>query len=206
MPISVNDILEMRLNGRCFGQRIMNVFHFQCSVAPSTGTVYNNLESFNLFVWDGPGSLWLTDWLALLPDTYLLSHVDTQIVAPNRSAFFRGTYNEVGSIAADQLQSCNDAWVFTKQSDIPGRRGRGDTHMLLPSNGWQAAGELSTTGQADRTAFMNLIPSNVVVTAGGTYAPVLFHRGFSPNFTRITHTTQQPTLRVMRRRTVGQGI
>jgi len=46
----------------------------------------------------------------------------------------------------------------------------------------------------------------VVVTAGGTYDPVIYHPGFSPNYSRITHCTIMPQVRTMSRRTVGRGI
>lgn len=206
MPLAVNDVLEMTVGGIKDGNTILNIFHFQCTVAPSTGSPAENVNAFITHLWDDPGGLWFDEWLAVMPTDWTFRFVRCQRVAPTRLAYVEVAQAVAGLAASPAIPTANLAWVFVKQSELAGRRGVGPVHMLLPSADWMTDGELNLTEQDSRTDLMNLMPNTIVVTAGGTYAPIIYHPGFSPNFTRITHVTQKQQIRTMRRRTVGRGI
>lgn len=206
MPLAVNDVIQMTVLGLKDVQACWNVFHFQVGTAPSTGTPAENIAALITHLWDNATGVWFDKWLACLPDDYTLRSVRGQRVAPTRLAYVETLIVAAGTCVNLPTELSNVTWVFTKQSELAGRRGVGDTHMLFPSPEWATNGELNATGQTERTALMNLIDDQVTVAAGGVYLPIIYHPNFSPNFTRITHTTQKQQIRTMRRRTVGRGI
>jgi len=206
MPIAVNDIIQTTVVGRKDGQEILNMFYYRCTVAPSTGTPAENLSALLAHLWEVDAGVLEPSWLNCLPDDYNLRMVRGQVVAPARSAYVEYLVVDNGEINGNQLDTANLAWVFVKQTELAGRRGRGVTHMLLPATTWFANGELAAEGAGERTTLVNTIPLTVVVVAGGTYEPVIYHPGFSPAFSRITHCTIKQEVRTMSRRTVGRGI
>jgi len=206
MPLAVSDIVRVTVGGEKDGQSILNIFDFQVTTAPSTGTPGENIEALLQHLWNSTTGTWHDTWLACLPDDYLLRLVRGQRIAPTRSAYVENLIVSPGTIAADQMQTANLTWVFIKQTELAGRRGRGTTHMLLPATTWMLNGNLDTNGAAERDLLVNLVDDQVTVAAGGVYVPVIFHPNFSPNFSRITHATEKTEIRTMRRRTVGRGI
>jgi len=206
MPLAVSDIVRVTVGGEKDGQSILNIFDFQVTTAPSTGTPAENIGTLLDHLWNSTTGTWHDTWLACLPDDYLLRLVRGQRIAPTRSAYVENLIVSPGAIAADQMQTANLAWVFIKQTELAGRRGRGTTHMLLPATNWMLNGNLDVNGAAERALLVNLVDDQVTVAAGGVYVPVIFHPNFSPNFSRVTHATEKTEIRTMRRRTVGRGI
>jgi len=206
MPLAINDIVQVTVEGRKDGQTLLNVFHYRCTVAPSTGTPAENIQAFLDQDWEVDTGRLEPLWTAVMPDDYNLRLVKGQRVSPTRSAYVEKFLVDNGDIAAFQMDTANLAWVFVKQTELAGRRGRGTTHMLLPGYDWILNGELSAEGATERTNLVGAIDDTIVVVAGGTYEPILYHPGFSPNFSRITHCTIKQEIRTMRRRTVGRGI
>jgi len=206
MPLAVSDIVRITVGGEKDGQSILNIFDFQVTTAPSTGSPAENIEALLLHLWDNTAGIWHAAWMEVMPDDYLLRFVRGQRIAPTRSAYVEKLIVATGAINSDQMQTANLAWVFVKQTELAGRRGRGNTHMLLPASTWMLNGFLDTNGAAERASLVSLIDDQVTVAAGGVYVPVIFHPNFSPNFSRITHATIKQEIRTMRRRTVGRGI
>jgi len=206
MPLAINDIIQVTVEGRKDGQTLLNVFHYRCTVAPSTGTPADNIGAFLTQDWAVDAGRLEILWTPVMPDDYNLRLVRGQRVAPTRSAYVEQLLIDNGDIAAFQMDTANLAWVFVKQTELAGRRGRGTTHMLLPASDWILNGELSTEGATARQDLIEAIDDTVVVVSGGTYEPVIYHPAFSPNFSRITHCTIKQEIRTMRRRTVGRGI
>jgi len=206
VPLAVNDIVQVTVTGQKDGSNILNVFHYQCTTAPSTGTPAENISSLLDHLWAVGLGVIEASWVAVMPDDYTLRSVRGQRVAPTRTAYVEQQLVDLGVINANQLQTANLSWVIVKQSDTPGRRGKGTLHMLLPTTDWMTNGELNVTGAADRSALANLLDDQQTVAAGGVYVPVIYHPNFSPNFSRITHATIKQEIRTMSRRTVGRGI
>lgn len=205
MPLAVNDIVQVTLYGEKAGSRVLNVFHYQCTTAPSTGTPAENIQALLDHLWEIDTGVLQPLFTAVLPDNYVMRAVRGQRIAPTRTAYVEKLMIDTGDIDAEQLGTANLAWVIVKQSDTPGRRGKGTTHMLLPATSWMFQGELTNTGGADRQTLVNALDDQVTVAAGGVYVPVIYHPNFSPNFSRITHSTIMSEIRVMRRRTLRVG-
>jgi len=206
MPLAANDIIQMTVGGLKDVQNVLNIFYFRCTTPASTGTAAENLSTLIDHLWDDAVGTWYSVWLNLMPNDYTLQFIRMQVVAPTRQAYVEELQVFDGFIDVDPIQTANLSWVFLKQSALAGRRGVGPTHMLVPSMQWAQNGNLTAVNQAERTALMTLVPQVVTVAAGGVYEPVIYHPGFSPNFTRITHCTQKNEIRTMSRRTVGRGI
>jgi len=206
MPLAVNDIIQMTVGGLKDEQNILNIFYFRCTTAASTGTPAENLLSLSEHLWDDAVGIWYNAWLNCMPDDYTLQFTRFQVVAPTRGAYSEQLQVYAGTIDVSPIETANLSWVFLKQSELAGRRGVGPTHMLLPSMLWAANGKLTSEGEAARAALRGVIPNVVTVAAGGVYEPVIYHPGFSPNWTRISHVTQKQEIRTMSRRTVGRGI
>jgi len=206
MPLAVNDIVQTTVIGRKDGQNILNVFHYRCSTAPSTGTPAENLSSLIVFLWEVDTGYLEPAWLECLPNDYTLNAVRAQVVAPVRGAYVERLIVDDGDIDTNVLNTPNLTWVFVKQAELAGRRGRGTTHMVVPTTDWISNGELAASGGASRDALVALMDDQITVPAGGVFEPVIYHPGFSPSFSRITHCTIKQEIRTMSRRTVGRGI
>ena len=206
MPLAVNDIIQVTSIGRKEGQTWLWILHYQCTTAPSTGTPAENIAALLSFLFTAPGGPIIDGWIACNSDDTSHDVARGQRVAPTRGAYVDFLTGYFGDIAANKVDVANLSWVFVKQSDTPGRRGRGTSHMLLPTWDWVTNGVLDSDGQGARNALMAVIDDQQAPGAGGVYVPVIYHPGFSPNFTRITHCTQKPEVRTMSRRTVGRGI
>lgn len=206
MPVAVNAIIQVSVLQSKNQQQIVNVYHYRCSTAPSTGSEAENIAALIDFLWQLPGGTLATLWQPINSTDTLLNRVRGQQIHPTRLAYVEHLITSSGDIGIGINEAQNLSWVFVKQTEFPGRRGRGTTHMLVPSSDWMLDGNLSENGQADRDAFMGQVDDIVTVPAGGVFEPVIFHPGFSPASHRITHTTQKPELRTMSRRTVGRGI
>jgi len=206
MPLAVNDIIQTTVEGRKDGQTVLNVFYHRVATPASTGTEASNITDFLNHVWAVDTGTLEPLFLNCLPTDYNLRLVRGQKVSPLRGAYVELLVVDNGEVVDAPLPTANVSWVFVKQTELAGRRGRGTTHMLMPSATWFTGGELSDTGPATRLALANAIANVQTVALGGVYEPVLFHPGFSPAWSRITHCTIKQQVRVMRRRTVGQGI
>jgi len=206
MPLAVNDIVQMTVEGRKDGQAILNVFYYRVTVAPSTGSVSDNITGLINHLWGVDTGVLEVLWTLVMPTDYTLQLARGQKISPTREAYVEVLLIDNGDIAVNPLDTANLAWVFVKQTEFAGRRGRGTTHMLLPTMDWVTNGELNAEGQAQRLALAAEVSNTQVPVSGGTFEPVLYHPGFSPNFHRITHGTVKQEVRVMRRRTVRVGI
>lgn len=206
MPIAVDSLIQTTVLGLKDQQNVLNVFWYRCTSAPSTGTVAENLEALILKLWEVDLGTMEPLWTAVMPDDYTLNAIRAQVIKPVRTAYVEKLIVDLGDLVADQIQTANLSWVFVKQSDAAGRRGKGTTHMLLPVSTWMSNGSLTGVGSADREALIAAIPQIVTVAAGGTYEPIIYHPDFSPAFSRITHCTIKSEIRTMSRRTVGRGI
>jgi len=206
MPLAVSDVVQVTIGGLQDQQTILNILHFQVTTAPSTGTPAENMNALLTHLWDDPAGIYFAPWLAIMPDSYTLQTVRAQRVAPTRSAYVEQLVVTAGTAANIAAETPNLTWGLVKQSELAGRRGKGTMHILMASHEHYTNGFLNNNGAAERSAWANLIDDQVTVAAGGVYIPVIYHPGFSPNFSRITHATIKQEVRTMRRRTVGRGI
>jgi len=206
MPLAVNDIVQVTVEGRKDGQVLMNVFYYRVTAAPSTGTVADNITGFLNHLWAVDAGVLETLWTLVMPDDYTLQLARGQKIAPTREAYVEVLLVDGGDIDVNPIETANLAWVFVKQTEFAGRRGRGTTHMLLPTMDWVTNGELNNEGASQRVGIATEIANTQVPASGGTFEPVIYHPGFSPVAHRITHCTIKQEIRVMRRRTVRFGI
>jgi len=206
MPLAVNDIVQVTSIGKKEGQTILWVLHYKVTVAPSTGTPADNLAGLLHGLFDAPGGLLIDPWIACNSDDTSHDRARAQVVAPTRAAYVEILTGYFGDIGDNKVDTANLTWVFLKQTEFAGRRGRGACHMVLPTWDWVTNGELDSDGQGARTALLDAVDDVSSPASGGTFQPVIYHPGFSPNSHQITHCTQMPEVRTMRRRTVRVGI
>jgi hypothetical protein len=206
MPLAVNDIIQITSIGFKEAQTVLWVLHYKVITAPSTGTPANNLDALLHHMFDSPGGTLIDVWEPCNTDDTEIRRARAQVVAPSRAAYVEINVGIFGVIGVNPTDTANLSWVFVKQSEFAGRRGRGTAHMVLPTFDWVTNGELNATGQGARSNLMDVVDDNQVPALGGVYQPIIYHPGFSPNSHNITHCTQKPEVRTMRRRTVRYGI
>lgn len=206
MPLAVNDIVQVIPLQEKDNQVVLNVFYYRCRVAPSSGTVAENILSLLQHLWLVPTGLLWDKYADVMADSWTFRGARGQKIAPTREAYVEMPDIGGGTVDPAGLNVSNLAWVIVKQSELAGRRGKGTLHLNLSSSDWIDSGRLAAAGNAVRVALRDFLDDAVTPAGGGEYDPVIYHPGFSPNYSRITHCTIKDTIRVMRRRTVGQGI
>lgn len=110
--------------------------------------------------------------------------------------------------AATTVMPPNTAAVITLRSDATGPKELGNKHVLVTNVLDIADGFVQSTLGALLTDLKTLLVQDVAILAGAipyNLVPVIYHRANPVFSAAITNGAVQPTSRVMRRRTVGQG-
>jgi len=206
--VHVNDIYQLTFSGRCFGQRIMLTHHYIVEETPAGLQVAQACSELIDGVRAGAGGddLIDSDYRACLPPQYTLEHIVAQSVLPRyrRAVYVSGS---IGAHAAD-TETANQAAVITLQSDFAGRDQVSNKHIgPIPQDVTvQDEGNLTV---AYKTLLDTLMVGllSAVTQIGGTlvFKPVIFHSTGVVNHDILSAGYVQETIRVMRRRTVGQG-
>lgn len=204
-------IYAMTFVGRLANQQILSTFHYRIQNisggTPSTKNVCDNLEA-KLTVADGSGHSFAGAFLGVCPPQYNWYETWIQCVDPIRVR--REIYTETAFDGAwpDDGHWANSAAVLTRRGDLAGRKYVGSLHVPLPSEVVAVNGVLP----APYTTALLLLAVQMQYTRDQTgpityrMDPVLWNRGSNPNYTIITQTIVQQTVRTMRRRTVGVGV
>lgn len=207
--VALGEIWELRLHGSLAGQSIITVQHLRVSAItpPVTNTALNiALQAYT----KAAGGFGFTA-LPALPDSWSGLSVQSQRVFPltERSANSSSTWNVVG--AAPGADTANVAQVVTRRTERAGRSEVSTGHLPCPTTADAIiAGELTVAQKALLTQWLGAQYTTVTLLAGSvSLEPVIWHRGIPPEgrfYSIITSAVIQPTVRVMRRRTVGLGI
>jgi len=218
MPYTVaaNSIVQVTTRSSLFGQTVMNTWTWRwlAGGTPITDGA-SALDDFEALL---EANGWRDSYQAMLPSQCLNGFADIQWIYPTR--FRKRTYvffPSGNAVANTTISNCAAAMEFT--ADVATRRAQSVKH--IPGMG----GENSVTGLLDPVTLGTMddfIALHLITLtfAGGQLQPVIYGRA-RPSYTDrhgvvhpalpvstlpITGGAPQPTLRVMRRRTVGVGI
>lgn len=206
MPYSIQpgDIIEVRLNMRLYGQRMLNVLHWrngEDEVPDAQTALQDTLDD----MFDNPGGSVLDAYVAGLSADLTLLYADAQVIYPLRRAYERKVLDVQCSGDTPALPP-NVSASITKRSTFAGAGSEGRIAIpgMMPQN--QAGGEwtLDGIGVLNDIAAQWIAPLTLG-TFTGAARPIIYHRT-NPNISVTWETlTIQPTTRVQRRRTVGLG-
>lgn len=206
MPYSIQpgDIIEVRLNMRMNGQRLMNVCHYrngEDEVADAQTALQNTLDE----LFDAPGGSVSDAYLDNATDDLTLDYADAQVIYPLRRAYERYLIGTNCSAVSTPLPQ-NIQGSITKRSTFAGAGSEGRIEVPGLTVDHVTAGMMTTAG----LAFLNDVATAWIVPLTlGTFVaaarPIIYHRA-NPNTSVTWETiTLQPQSRVARRRTVGLG-
>jgi len=204
---NVGDIYALTYRGTLAAQTIMSTFAYRLQSLDGTPTVVTIYDFMDTLFNDTASNL--KDLLQdVLPDNYLFVDCRIQRVATQRIDAKIYDLTPAGGNFGFDATTANLAGVILRRGEVATRKSQSTLHLpyadketglangLVSASYKTVAGALATYIKADKT-----LPTTTMVIR-----PVVYNRGSSPNFTAITRTAVQDTLRVMRRRTVGLGI
>lgn len=206
-PIGTGSLIEVRVTTEVAGQSCLNVLHYtvRAGAAPITnGPAY--LDAINVLALNDDG-LWplVLRMTGRMADPAVIRSVASQAVFPTRYRAVTRTSDRPG-VAEEPAMPPNVALTITKATDSGARGSTGAFHLAGAPLSAATAGRWSL-GYIGGTATLAslLFASFTPVDGLGTLDPVLWRRT-PPGGTRpVVTTIIQPTVRVMRRRTVGVG-
>lgn len=209
----MNDIIELKLVGFLFGQTMINVLHFRVQTLPTDPEYVAAMQAF-LTAWDV--STTKTSFLKCCPSDYTLQYATAQRVAPTREVFLYKFMGNAGTgAAANPAQDANA--VLTKRTAHIGnhtagtytyRGSTGSVHFPgIPATAG-LAGNITTAYAVDMGTFGSDLLLGLTPADTSYYKSVVWHRLFTPQPSSddVITTVNQPQIRIMRRREVGQGI
>jgi len=205
-PAAVGQVYLMTLKGTMDGQLILNTQHYLLSnlTAPYTiDDVANDIDAWwrSLIVFPTPYGR----YLFCLPPEY--NHDQTWIQCIDPVRYRKKVFGGLG--AGQSINSgkwANSGQTITRRGDLANRANIGSFHMVLPSTDPGAGGSISGLALAALSNMADVLKLTIPLAGAiGTMEPVLYHRQKVPNFSLITQTVAQTTVRTMHRRTVGLG-
>lgn len=202
-PIQNNAVILVTYQGRMNNQTILNTQHFQYRLVGGNPDYDAEMDDLLGQLAD-PGSV-LEQILAATHSSFQMVYMMAQPVYPVRLAKVTTTQNAPGIRTGTPLPQ-NVAAVCTRSGDFGTRWNRGNWHQagLLTtdaSNGtWSLAAMLLLQNIAVE------LTDPITLTSGAVCQPGLWSPKVPTRFTEVTRAGVQSEVRVMRRRTVGQGI
>jgi len=135
-------------------------------------------------------------------------HLDSghQMISPSRYAGVGFARNQNGSVLNLGLDITQTSAVLTRRAVIATRRGVSSLHIPLGVDDTTIdAGVLSAAALTNLGAIGNVILNTASLGDGISVRPVIYHRGFAPEYHYVETFIAQPQVRIVRRRTVGLG-
>jgi hypothetical protein len=202
---AVNQVYLVTLVGRLDDQLIMTTNHYQLINlvgGPLVGDIYDQFNvALNML------DQYIDRYLDCCPTNYTCDEMWVQLVAPIRVR--KGAYviDRPGSSTYTAL-TANVAQVVERFGETAGRGAVGGVHLPSPTDvAWITGGELTVAALTKLNLFAPKLFQSVGdgVTDSRLY-PCLYNRLFPEEVQeRVIGVQVQPTVRVMRRRTVGVG-
>lgn len=206
--VDLGELWELRLKGRLNAQDIITVAHYRVTViTPPVAVVALNAALQTQAKLAGGFGF---QALPALPANYAGISVDCQRVFPltERSANSGSAWDVAG--ASPNADTSNVAQVITRRTARAGRSEISTGHLPCPTTSDSiVGGELTPDQTTELTKWIACQSLPIVLGGiGVTLEPVIWHRGIPIEgrySSFITSAIVQPTVRVMRRRTVGIG-
>lgn len=207
MAAPVGSIFELQIRSTVCGQKCLNVLHYVVEVESPTGSIVT--ETAALAVSASALNSIGDFFLQALPLNCTLDTISAQCIRDTLGTRFARQIVDLedpGEWGVPTL-TANISAVITKRTSFAGRWAVGSFHMPGVPENEQADGLLKAGAYktALETIALELLDP-LSPAGGGTYQPVIYHPdGLHGGYTRLLATELQEQIRVMRRRTVGQG-
>lgn len=206
MPgLNGNDIVEFRLAGTLFGQKVLNVFHYRVEFDSGLPTYAQAIKAAA----DGFGVGTNNPTLALLAcacAAYTLDGIWAQRIYPTRDRGYYSAFALPGTNAGT-CGSGNQSATIEKWSWVGTRHGIGATHVPGVPQESQVDGKWNNAYTTLLTALAGKIatPYSPPTDTACVMTPVILNRAAKAASVALNGTSVQSTVRVMRRRTIGVG-
>lgn len=207
-PISVGDIVQVVCESRVLNQVCLNVLYYRARKALPAISYAEGIDLLNQAVGGASEASIKAQMVPLMGDNTKFIRVQAQRVYPTRDLYYRLTMTRDG-MAPTVCNASNIAAVITKRGLTAGRGKAGSFHLAGLTDQHYALGSLTEEG----TDLMERLADKLndpLVSDGGEFVfePGMFTPGAGAglNWNYIGACDVQPTVRVMRRRTVGLGI
>jgi hypothetical protein len=209
--ILTGDIFEFTIRGELYLQTVETVLHYAVTMSPPANDAWNQIHSFLNFnltsaLVNAMQQCWSNDTL--------VTSLRGQIVAPIRRPVVVQPCNLTGGAGA-VANTANVSAAITKRTDVithrhtpTGKGGVGGVRIFgVPVTAY-AAGKLLNPYLANLASLANIIPLGTDFNPDGQIIPCLWHRNpiGSAAYDELVECNPEPTVRVMRRRTLGLGI
>ena len=204
--LTVGDVVYVGLEGRMYGQRILNTFYYRCKEVTDAATRWGAYQDLvNAFtVAGGLEELFLN----CLSQDYALEFMRLQYVSPLRRIYRRFPRNVNGALLGD-TETANLCMSIERRTDAVGRHGVGRLQLPGLPNNTTAAGMILPGHLATVNLLAIFMQFDVLAgaTFGQTWEPVLFSASqVGPDVVGpIVDAFPHPQVRTMSRRTVGRG-
>lgn len=207
-PIAVGDVIQVVIESEVLSQVCLNVLHYRCEVQPAGATYDGALFDVMNAVGIGDDENIVPKMRPLMGENARVFRIQAQRVYPHRDHYVRDTIDQDG-LAPVVCNAPNLAFVLTKQGEKIGRGRSGNFHLAGVTDQHYALGFVTEAGIDLMEALADKLGDPIVpqLDAFG-YRPGMFNPalGADLNWNPIVAVTPQPTVRVIRRRTVGLGI
>lgn len=206
IPLPANAVVECTLKGTYEGQQIMTVLHYQwTTIGQADGT--DELNNLNSQLTTGDNAVW--DKIRLCQNDgvdYYQTRV--QVIHPTRQVYLAYNYFGEGDRPISIGLPANVNAVITKRV-MPAGRGRSGSVHICGLNGEDMLAGLVQPGLRDLLDAVAAVLPNYLSAVGPVediWKPVSFSLSQAANPGEVFAAVVERESRVMRRRTVGQGI
>lgn len=208
MAVGVNSILEVTIKTSFANQRFMNVLHWVTTVAPTVNGEIASQDQLLTILTTGGAKDVVTPMRNTMSSEISIDGLTTQYIFPVRIRRSEINPAVVGALAGN-CKTGNIAGVIGKGSDLAGKANTGSIHVPgIPTDDY-TGGNISVLRQGTLATFADACRAELVEPAGGLgrWSAIIYHRTGAPgSYALWTARRVFPTLRTMRRRTVGVGI
>ena len=209
MPVALNDVFLITMLGRYAGQRVMLTHTYMVT---NTGPGVDDVLAMDSLLTAvrggaGGGDILESAYRVSVGTNYTLEEITCQKIAGIRTVKRSFARNVPGNGGAASLTG-NIAAVVTLRTVLAGRTQVSNKHIgpVPDVVGLVTGGFITGAYDANLTVTKNaLLVGFTDAVLGVTWAPCIYHRGSIALPSQVTTGVVQQTVRVMRRRTVGQG-
>lgn len=205
MPLNVNDVVRVVYAQELFSQRLYTVLNYRVDVPAAPGTTEAEEMAALADRMADQALAPLVNWLPVVGDELLFSHVRAQKVAPVRGVYQQALIVAEGS-HVDPCTTANVAASITKRTLTPGRTGVGRVQLGgIPQTAY-TEGTLDPAYLSLLEDFKDDLINFVSVPANGSaYRLCVWNGQIATEDIDVFELTVQHEVRTMHRRTVRLG-
>lgn len=204
--IATGAICQVTARSVLNGQAVWNTFHYRLESGFGAPDYILAMDRLHQVMYTDDGSFFDLYKLALTADATLVDIV-YQVISPIRLMRVVKTVTDAGEFVG-VAETSNLSAVITRRGLNANRRAVGSLHMpsgtatAFITNGEIVAGFSEVLDGVGS----KMIQQQVAVDPDEVWTPVIYNPGATPNYQVVQFYQVQPTVRVMRRRTVRVGI